>query len=96
MVINLDVFHARELFEVGAQRLDDAVRSAIRNAYAGEINAHDRGVFGQFEFAVAGEAVVNRDKASLFFGFAGAFEERIEHRPHLIIGRRNKTFHCLF
>ena len=55
MIIDLYKFDFWELFEIGCQRLGDAVDHAGRLAIADEINPGD--AFGEFQLAVAGEAI---------------------------------------
>ena len=78
LIIDLDEFDLRELFEIRHQRTGNRVKRPIRLAFPCEINIH--AAVHKLKFAVARKAIVDHGKPLIPFHITRTFEEFIEHR----------------
>ena len=77
LVIDLDVLHFGELFEIQRQRARDRVERTVRLAFACEVDMHH--TIGKGHFAVAGETVEDKGQSLVAFHVAWTFEKFIQH-----------------
>ena len=94
LVVDLDEFDLRELFEAGHQRTRDVVKRAIRLAVPGQVYMHP--AVQSLYPGVTREAIGDDRQPLVPFHVAGTLKELIQDGVDPVHRRGHKTFHCYF